>query len=174
MPAYAQDMLWLTAKDFAHQLGKSSKIQFPEVSTDEPLMLRWGHETGSPITQWQTPQNTYAWDGIVQIAGHIDAIHVWDEENLLLVELRGGLHDAMPLPTLSQLQKPLSREIGYVNGHDWYAFALEAETLSAELLTVAFGQGQAIYAKCSFAAEGAQLHTRVGLPLLGMQISLLA
>ncbi|MBK9748181.1 MAG: hypothetical protein IPO91_15590 [Chloroflexi bacterium] len=76
IPAYAQDMLWLTGNDGTAARVEGGKGLFTLAAPAEVLTLRWGGEDGAPLTQIRWQVDSLEWDGAVRLGGFIDAMHI--------------------------------------------------------------------------------------------------
>lgn len=190
IPAYAQDMLWLSGSVQSVQLMGSRGVFMLEhdiAPGTEALTLCWGYAEGPLLARWPLPENTNRpfaldWRGEVGIGGFVERLHVLEVRDLPLVvaEIEGALLPSghPVLPTLDQMRQESvlysDTDVGVDTSESTYPLIALADTVLAEYLHHALVSELAIDVRAILAPQDGRWHEIVGLPLLVEMVSLLS
>ncbi|MCD4687317.1 MAG: hypothetical protein K8S97_15420 [Anaerolineae bacterium] len=190
LPAYAQEMLWLSGGAQPVQLRGSRGVFMLEhgvAPNTDALTLTWGHANGPLLAHWPLPANAdhplaLDWRGVISVGGFVERLHALEVRGLTLVvaEVEGALllPDHTPLPTLDQMRKSSASRadtaIAPETPEFTYSLIALADTVLAEYLHHALVSELAIDVRAVLAPQDGRWHEIVGLPLLVEMVSLLS
>ena len=177
IPAYAQDMIWITFFPGLPQKSSGKPIAIPDDTGH--ILLHWGTENGAPLIQLPIDTQEIRWTGSIGVKGHVEATHIMsvDELDLMVIEVSGGLipDGFTRLPSLEDLKQNTFRRDSFYSGEQdehWYAFLLPLESPLVDFAHHALVNGHAVDCYGSLADEQAELHKMVGMPFLLESMSL--
>lgn len=75
IPAYAQDVLWVDSEAGSAQT-EGAKGLFALPAPSAAVTVRWGSDTGAPLTQLRWQADALGWDGGVRVGGLVEALHL--------------------------------------------------------------------------------------------------
>lgn len=108
IPEYAQSSLWLETESGVYQTEGESGL-FELDASARMLTLRWGHESGPALAQLNWQIDNLQWNGVIQIGGMIEAIHLTDlpgmDTSIIVIHLTGRPLKAAAFPYASPAQR---------------------------------------------------------------------
>lgn len=181
IPTYAQKLIWLdTEAGSAQTEGDKGLFELPAPSVT--VTVRWGGDTGAPLTQLRWQPDVLGWDGTVRVGGLVEAIHLTEFAGIVLGVVYISAQPLYPhtLPYPDAARRQVITPPDYLEGVD--------ETESPEVLTVLVSDESPlfqvaqdsltnslplhVYGRLSDEEEG--WHTQFALPILWEAVTIFA